>query len=117
LTTHGIHAVCIVGAGFMGWQIALHCAYRGFDVAIAHRSLGSRQRAEEAQAKTLDAWVESGRIRATQRDEIAGRLRYTQDLSDACRDADLVIEAIGERIDPSARCSPSSTRSARRAAS
>ena len=95
-----IETICVVGAGFMGWQISLHCAAKGFAVPVVYRSPGSRERAQEAQESELDRRVAEGEITGVDKTAILSRLRYTQDLAEGASGADLVIEAINELLEP-----------------
>ena len=100
MSARPIETVCVVGAGFMGWQISLHCAAKGFTVPVVHRSMGSRERAQAAQAAEMDRRVAQGEITSSEKAAILSRLRYTQDLADGAARADLVIEAINEHLEP-----------------
>jgi 3-hydroxybutyryl-CoA dehydrogenase len=50
-------------------------------------------------SKNLDKGVQLGKVAASDRDAALGRIRATGDLAAACRDADVVIEAVPERIE------------------
>ncbi len=97
-----IKKVVVVGAGAMGHQIAVSCAMNGFDVALNDSSQKSLDNAEAAINKYLESRVSKGRISASQRDEIRGRLVLTSDLASVASDAGLVIEAIIEKFEPKA---------------
>ena len=100
MSARPIETVCVVGAGFMGWQISLHCAAKGFTVPLVHRSMGSRERAQAAQAAEMDRCMAQGEITSSEKAAILSRLRYTQDLAESAGSADLVIEAVNERLEP-----------------
>jgi len=48
---------------------------------------------------SLERFVKAGKITENQKNEIIGRIRGTNDLKDAVKDADIVIEAIPEEMD------------------
>ncbi|MDN3310584.1 3-hydroxyacyl-CoA dehydrogenase [Microbacterium oryzae] len=90
----------VLGTGVLGSQIILQAAYHGKDVVAYDLS-------DEILAKLPERWeylrplylrdlpdATSERI-----DAAIARIRTTSDLSDALSDADLVIEAVPERLD------------------
>ncbi len=96
---HEISRVCIVGAGFMGTQIALQSAAHGYAVSmhdIADESLG---RSEGEFTSFLDRMIADGCAAAGQRQDILDRVTRTSSLAQAVSDADLVIEAAREEIE------------------
>ncbi|MDA0261819.1 MAG: 3-hydroxyacyl-CoA dehydrogenase NAD-binding domain-containing protein [Proteobacteria bacterium] len=83
-----IKKVCVVGAGFMGAQIALHCAVHGKDVWLHDLSEDALARAKEQQRQLL---IDQGIDRAV-------ALQRTTSLEEAASDADIVIEVIKEDL-------------------
>ena len=96
-----IERVAIVGAGTMGRQIALQIARHGVSVAIFDTDPAALARARRAQAETIRGWLAAGLALEQDRpaDVVAAHLRYEADLGAAVRDADLVIEAVPERVE------------------
>jgi len=94
--------VAVIGAGAMGRQIALQCALSGFPVALND----SRGEALDAAAKFcreyLDGRIAKGKLAQADKDGALARLRFSADLADAAKDADVVIEAIIEQFGPKA---------------
>jgi 3-hydroxybutyryl-CoA dehydrogenase len=88
--------VCVVGCGYMGTQIALHCAAFGHDVFMVDVSKGVRRQARESQTQELDRRVQTGAIDAVGSQKIMERIHIVDDLSRAASQADLVIEAVTE---------------------
>lgn len=84
-----IEKVCVVGAGFMGAQIALHCVVHGRDVWLHDVSAEALARAEQQQRQLL---VDQGVA------EAPGLLRRTTSLEEAASDADIVIEVVKEDL-------------------
>ena len=93
-----IQNVCVVGAGFMGSQIAIQCA--AFGKAV--RQFDVREEAFEVSARacaaTLDEMIAGGVAAADQRPAILDRIHRTVSLAEAVAGAELVIEAINEDV-------------------
>ncbi|MDY5785472.1 3-hydroxyacyl-CoA dehydrogenase [Corynebacterium sp.] len=92
--------VTVLGAGVLGAQIALVTAVRGFNVV----SYDINDDALEAAKKRFDTF---GKQMAAELDDVTAdtvaegreRLRQSSDLEDAVKDADLVIEAVPEKLE------------------
>jgi 3-hydroxybutyryl-CoA dehydrogenase len=97
-TTVGIHHVAVIGAGAMGSQIAMVCALAGHRVTLVDVDAEGLTRAEEQLRSRLERSVAKGRLSTGDRDAAFERLQMTTSLSDAAGDADLVIEAVVEKI-------------------
>jgi 3-hydroxybutyryl-CoA dehydrogenase len=94
----GIERVAVVGSGTMGRQIALQIAAHGVPVALYDAMPTMLEGAEAAQRAIFATWVATGQPPTADEGEVFGRLRYEADLGAALRDADLVIEAVPERM-------------------
>jgi 3-hydroxybutyryl-CoA dehydrogenase len=94
-----IQRVAVLGAGTMGNGIAQVCAMAGFRVALHDPQPGAVQRALATIRANLEKGVERGRVAAEVRDAALGSLREAADLRGAAADAELVIEAVPERMD------------------
>ncbi len=94
-----IRRVAVVGSGTMGRQIALQVARGGFPVALYDLDSAALERAGAAQREFAARFVAAGRWGAAEAEAALGRLRPETDLGAATRDADLVIEAVPERVD------------------
>lgn len=92
-------AICIVGAGFMGAQIALQCAVHGYDVRLVDASTEALQRAIQGHAEELDRRVERGQITAQEKWATLSRIGATLTLEEGAAQAGLAIEAVPERVD------------------
>lgn len=89
--------VTVLGTGVLGSQIAYQSAYRGFEVTAYDIDDDAIAKAKERMAglaKTYDAEVEGAKDGASA--AALERIRYTTDIADAVKDADLVIEAVPE---------------------
>ena len=91
--------ICIAGAGFMGAQIGLQCAVHGYDVRLVDASQDALQQAVQGHAKELDGRVEAGQLTLQEMWATLGRIKATADLQEGAAHADLVIEAVPERVD------------------
>ncbi len=94
-----VQKVCVLGAGAMGAGIAQVCAQAGYAVAmrdIEHRFV-------EAGFKRIRGplmkRVEKGKMTQDEVDGIVSRIEGTTDLALAATDAQLVIEAVPEKMD------------------
>lgn len=92
--------VTVLGTGVLGSQIILQAAYSGKDVVAYDLS-------DDALAALPERWAylrplylrDVPDATAEKLDAAVARIRATSDLADAVRDADLVIEAVPERVD------------------
>ena len=88
----------IVGAGFMGAQLALHCAAHGYPVRVADRSPAALARMRRAHEDELGRRVAAGRLSPAEQAAVAGRVHATTDLAAAVAAVDLAIEAVPEEL-------------------
>jgi len=89
----------VVGAGILGGQISLHFALHGHDVALTDLSSDALDAARSRQSLELDARVSRGDLSSSDRDTAADRIATTTDLSTALENADVIIEAVVEKLD------------------
>jgi 3-hydroxybutyryl-CoA dehydrogenase len=89
----------IMGAGQMGAGIAQVAAQSGFQVLLGDRTQPSLDRAVNAVRSSLARLEKKGTITADQSAETLGRIRTTLDLTQF-EDAQIVVEAIAERLEP-----------------
>ncbi len=94
-----ISKVAVLGAGTMGNGIAQVCATAGMSVVMRDLEPGLLERGLSQIDKSLAKLAEKGTLSAAERDEARARIRTTTDLVAAVKDADLVVEAIPERMD------------------
>jgi len=94
-----IRRIAVIGAGTMGAGIAQTCSQAGFDVAmrdVEERFVdGGFRRIREP----LAARVAKGKMTQADVDRILSRIHGTTDLKEAVAGAQIVIEAIFEKID------------------
>ena len=86
-----IQRVCVVGAGFMGSQIALHCAVHGRDVWLHDISETALARTEIQLRRLLIEQAAAGVVDDAAAAVALGRLRRTTLVGEAAAEADIVI--------------------------
>jgi len=89
----------IMGAGQMGAGIAQVAAQSGFQVLLGDRTQPSLDRAVNAVRSSLARLEKKGTITAEQSADTLGRIHTTLDLNQF-HDAQIVVEAIAERLEP-----------------
>lgn len=94
-----IERIAVVGAGTMGHGISAVAAMAGAHVALADEDPVAPAAALIRIGTTLDQAIQRGKLRSEDRASTLGRVRAAVSLADAVHDADLVIEAIPERLD------------------
>lgn len=94
-----VRAVSVLGAGLMGRGIAVVSALGGFDTRLQDTDRAQLDRALAEIDAILEKGVATGRV--TDADAVAARrrVRGVETLAEAAGHADLVIEAVPERID------------------
>ena len=93
-----IRKVGVCGAGLMGNGIAQTCAVAGFEVVLMEAAQAPLDRGMGMIAKSLEKFVEKGKMSATDRDATLARITPTTNVADM-KDCDLIIEAIIENVE------------------
>jgi 3-hydroxybutyryl-CoA dehydrogenase len=94
-----IRTVAVLGAGTMGHGIAQVAAQTGYAVTLCDVDEGALEVALSRVRQSMKKLVEKEKLSADDREAAFGRLSTTATLQDAVKDADLVVEAIPERMD------------------
>ena len=94
-----IKTVCVVGAGMMGRQIALHTARYGYEVYVTDSNADVCAAAAAWAEDYLAGRIAKGRMTEEEVAGIKARFHVSTSLEEAAKDADLVIEAIFENED------------------
>jgi len=94
-----IKKVCVLGAGLMRNDIAKICAQAGLEVAVRDIEQRFIDGGINAIKKNLNRDVRNGKKTQGEADAILARIKPTQDLREAARDADAIIEVIMEKMD------------------
>src|SRR3990172_5080711 len=95
-----IKRILVVGAGQMGAQIAMQSALHGYAVTLNDLSMDILEKGMKGNRAKLQKRVAKGQMAPAQMDAAIGRTRLEPDLEKAARDADFVVEAIVERLEP-----------------
>ena len=91
--------VAVLGAGTMGAGIAQVCAQAGSQVVLRDVEDAFVERGMGTIRGFLDKGVEKGKVAPELREATLGRLGTTTDLAAAVAGADLIIEAVPERLE------------------
>lgn len=94
-----VEKIAILGAGVMGHGIAQIAAAAGYKVAVRDIKQDFLDNGLKGITKSLDYLVKRERITPEVKEEILGRITLTLDLKEAVGDAQLVIEAIPEKME------------------
>ncbi|MEL4027916.1 3-hydroxyacyl-CoA dehydrogenase [Caldifermentibacillus hisashii] len=91
--------ITVAGSGVLGSQIAYQTAFHGFQVSVYDINDEALELAKERIKKLKPRYQED--LKATQEEVDAAydRLSFYSDLAEAVKDADLVIEAVPERVE------------------
>ncbi len=99
MTPKEIRHASVIGAGFMGWQIALQCAVHGLEVWMIDRSEAALEHASGEQALELRQRADAGTITEDERNEITARIYRDTRIDTVASKLDIVVEAIPERLE------------------
>ena len=86
----------VVGAGTMGSGIAYSAAAAGHNVAIVEQDQKLLDAGLDRIQQYLDRAISRGHLSPDQAPSVKAKLRGTTIFSDACKDADIVLEAVFE---------------------
>ncbi len=95
----GIRRVAVIGAGTMGHGIAQVAASAGLAVVLNDVENAMIERGIASIGSNLDKGIVKGKVTAGQREATLSRIRGDADMASAVADADLVIEAVPEKIE------------------
>lgn len=90
--------LAVVGAGLMGSGIAQVAAQAGWQVTLRDLDDAATGRGMDGIRKSLTKFAEKGKIEASEVEAALGRITPTTDL-EAAADADIVVEAVFERLE------------------
>ena len=94
--TGDIRNVAVIGGGYVGRGVALQFAMADFRVSMFNRSPESAARARAEIEKSLDILVDAGALEEEGARGVSERITLTQDLKEAVRGGDFVVEAVSE---------------------
>ncbi|MFG2288561.1 3-hydroxyacyl-CoA dehydrogenase family protein [Streptomyces sp. NPDC048595] len=90
--------LAVIGAGLMGSGIAQVSAQAGWDVVLRDVTDGALARGKGGIEASYEKFVAKGKLGAADAEQALARITTTTDL-EAAADADIVVEAVFERID------------------
>ncbi len=93
-----IRRISVVGGGYVGHGVAQQFAQAGYPVAMYNRTEESSARAMANVEGGLKLFVDAGLSTRAEAEAALARIRPTNDLPDAARDADFIVEAVAERL-------------------
>jgi 3-hydroxybutyryl-CoA dehydrogenase len=94
-----VHTIAVLGAGIMGRGIAYVAALGGYTTLLQDTNREALENAANEVSATLEKGVATGKVSDQDALEARKRLRAVHSLDEAAAHADLVIEAVPERID------------------
>ncbi len=95
----GIEQITVIGAGTMGHGIAQVCAQAGLEVTLVDVSHELVERGLASLTANLKKGIERGKLTESDMQAALARIQTATDAAAAAQTADLVIEAIIERLD------------------
>lgn len=104
MTIDDVKRILVVGAGQMGSQIAMQSALHGYAVTLNDLSFPILEKAMGGNRGHLERRVAKGQMTKDAMEAALGRIRLEPDLERAALDADFVVEAIIERLEPKKEC-------------
>lgn len=91
--------ITVIGSGTMGHGIAHVAALSGAQVQLVDVTAEALERAMQHIRGNLSKGVEKGKLSAEARDAALGRIQTSTSLAEAVSGADLVIEAVPEKLE------------------
>ena len=103
MTIDNVKTITVIGAGAMGRQIAMNTAIKGlahgYRVFLCDSFPQALESASDWAETYLEGRVKKGRLSEEQAAQVRENLNITGDVDTAAREADLVIEAIIEKLE------------------
>lgn len=94
-----IERVTVIGVGTQGSMIAFRNALYGKQVKGYSRTRESVDRCREKIDRWVAHYIGSGRLTEEEGERLKGRITYASALEEACRDAQLVVENVPEKLE------------------
>lgn len=94
-----VRNLAVIGAGDMGHGVAELAALKGFSVALRDIDAAQLDKAREKIRASLDKLVSKNVATREGADAAFARIRFTTDLAEAVGNADMVIEAVPEKLE------------------
>jgi 3-hydroxybutyryl-CoA dehydrogenase len=94
-----IKKVAVIGSGIMGHGIAQVVATAAIGVRLYDLSDDLLKKAEQKISDSLEKGIKKGKIEATAKQNILGRIEFAIEFERAVEGADLVVEAVPENLE------------------
>ena len=94
-----IKTIAVIGAGTMGRGIAYSAALGGYQTVLEDVSESMRAQALDWIRSAFDEGVTRGKLTAEQKENSLARIATSQSVGEACRQAELIIEAVPEEME------------------
>ena len=94
-----IKNVTIAGAGTLGAQVAWQTAFMGFNVTVYDPSEKGLERCKQQHRQFAELFLKTRGASQEEINQTNSRLRYTTNLEEAVKDADLISESIPEDVE------------------
>src|SRR5487761_4276 len=94
-----IKTVAIIGAGTMGRGIAYCSALADYQTILEDVSESTREQGLEYIRRAFDEGIARGKTTEEQKQQSLARIITASSVQDACRNADLIIEAVPEEME------------------
>lgn len=94
-----INTIAVIGAGAMGLGVAQVSAVAGYNVVLNDISQQSLDKALEAINSSLSKMASKGKMSEEEKSAAMGRIKTTIDLTEACKDADILVECVFENLE------------------
>jgi 3-hydroxybutyryl-CoA dehydrogenase len=95
----GVERVAVIGAGLMGFGVAVEFARFGYQVNIYNTREETSKQAMQQAREALDLMAETELITGKEADAAYGRIKPTTDIAEAAGGADFVHESVLEVLD------------------
>jgi len=92
-----VKKICVLGVGTIGYQLAQLAAQTGYSVSL--RDIDDKivqDGAQNIKQELKKFFVDKGKMTQADADKAYARIKFTTDLKEAVKDADVVIEAVTE---------------------
>ena len=99
MTDNKMQHVSVIGAGTQGAMIAFRCAYYGRDVSVYEISGVVRETCQKKIIGWLREFEAKGKILPEQSKAIQEKIKYLESIAECCKNADIVIEAVLEKLE------------------
>ncbi len=94
-----VKTIAVIGAGTMGRGIAYSAALGGYRTILEDMMPESLEQGMAWIRKAFDEGVARGKVEAAVRDAALQRIETLRSVEDACREADMLIEAVPEEME------------------